>query len=77
MFKKLSKVGNSRAIVIDKAILKLLKISDDTKISLKIDGNKLILEPVLINKISDDKSIQELYDEIVEEYDETLKKLAK
>jgi antitoxin component of MazEF toxin-antitoxin module len=46
MPKKLVKHGNSRAIVIDKAILELLKIDDDTELELSTDGRSLAITPV-------------------------------
>ncbi len=46
MPKKLVKHGNSRAIVIDKAILELLKIDDETELELSTDGRSLAITPV-------------------------------
>jgi antitoxin component of MazEF toxin-antitoxin module len=45
MLKKLVRHGNSRAIVIDKAILELLKIDDDTDLQLSTDGRSLKITP--------------------------------
>ena len=46
MIKKLTKHGNSRALVIDRAILDLLKIDDDTPLDITTDGQILIISPV-------------------------------
>ena len=46
MRKKLVKHGNSRALVIDKAILELLKIDKDTEVEVSTDGEMLHLVPV-------------------------------
>jgi len=46
MPKRLVKHGNSRAIVVDKAILELLKIDDDTDLDLSTDGRSLTITPV-------------------------------
>jgi antitoxin MazE len=46
MIKTLSKHGNSRALVIDKAVLDLLKITDDTPLEISTDGKKLIIVPM-------------------------------
>ena len=43
MIKRLTKHGNSLALVIDKAILELLEIDADTPISVRTDGTCLIL----------------------------------
>lgn len=46
MIKKLTRHGNSRALVIDRAILELLKIDDDTSLEITTDGTRLIINPV-------------------------------
>ncbi len=46
MIKKLSKHGNSLALVIDRPILELLKIDEDTNLNVATDGDTLIVSPV-------------------------------
>ena len=46
MIKKLVRHGNSRALVIEKPILELLNIDDDTEIEIITDGDMLIMRPV-------------------------------
>ena len=46
MIKKLTRHGNSRALVIDRSVLDLLKIDDDTPLEMTTDGTRLIIEPV-------------------------------
>lgn len=46
MFKKLSRAGNSHAIIIDKPILQLLGITPNTLLKITTDGNKIVVEPV-------------------------------
>jgi len=80
MKKKLSKFGNSRALIIDKPILKLLSIEDDTILEIKIVGEGLLILPVKKGKkriVSKDKDIQKAYEEIMEEYSDDFKKMAK
>ena len=80
MKKKLSKFGNSRALIIDKPILRLLSIEDDTILEIKIVGEGLLILPVKKGKkriVSKDKDIQKAYKEIMEEYSEDFKKMAK
>ena len=55
MLKFLAKVGNSEAIVIDKAILSLLHISSDTPLEMSTDGRNLVISP-----ISDPEKIREI-----------------
>jgi antitoxin MazE len=46
MIKKLVRHGNSRALVIDKPVLDLLNIDEDTEIEIITDGTSLIMRPV-------------------------------
>ncbi len=43
--KKLTKHGNSLALVIDRPILDLLKIDPDTTLDVSTDGKRLIVAP--------------------------------
>jgi antitoxin component of MazEF toxin-antitoxin module len=45
MLKKLTKHGNSLALVIDRPILDLLKIDPDTPLDVSTDGKQLIITP--------------------------------
>jgi len=47
MIKKLTRHGNSRALVIDRSVLDLLKIDDDTPLEITTDGARLIIEPLV------------------------------
>lgn len=46
MIKKLTKHGNSLALVIDRPILELLKIEPETALEVSTDGTRLIVAPV-------------------------------
>jgi len=46
MTKRLTKHGNSYALVIDKPILKLLRVTPDTPFDILTDGQSLVLTPV-------------------------------
>jgi antitoxin component of MazEF toxin-antitoxin module len=45
MVKKLTRHGNSLALVIDRPILDLLKIDPDTPLDVSTDGRQLIIAP--------------------------------
>ena len=45
MIKKLTKHGNSLALVIDRPILELLKIDPETPLDIRTDGKQLIVSP--------------------------------
>ena len=46
MIKKLTKHGNSLALVIDRSVLDLLKIDRETPLDISTDGQALIISPV-------------------------------
>lgn len=46
MIKKLSKHGNSLALVIDRSILELLRIDEHTSLEVSTDGSALLVAPV-------------------------------
>jgi antitoxin MazE len=46
MIKKLTKHGNSMALVIERSVLDLLKINADTPLEVSTDGNVLTISPV-------------------------------
>lgn len=50
MVKKLTKHGNSMALIIDRAILDILKISETTPLELTTDGKSLNISPVTDEK---------------------------
>ena len=45
MIKKLTKHGNSLALVIDRGVLDLLDIDEETPLNIKTDGKCLIVTP--------------------------------
>jgi len=46
MIKKLTAIGNSYGLVIDRAILELLHITPESELEVSTDGTRLIIEPV-------------------------------
>ncbi|BDC52338.1 AbrB family transcriptional regulator [Bryobacterales bacterium F-183] len=50
MTKKLTKHGNSLALVIDRPILDLLKIDPDTPLDISTDGVQLIVKPAKVSR---------------------------
>jgi antitoxin component of MazEF toxin-antitoxin module len=74
MRKKLSAVGNSLGVLIEKPILELLKIDRDTELEVTTDGNRLILEPVRIDR---KKRIKEIHQQVLRDHADTFRKLAK
>lgn len=76
MNKKLTKHGNSLALVIDKPLLQLLKINEKTVLEISIKNGTLIICP-LGKKSKKNKEIEEIADRIMDQYSETFEKLSK
>jgi len=74
MVKKLSKHGNSLALVIDRSILDLLGINEKTSLELSTDGEALIVAPVRDKKRK--KRFEEALAASNERYGKSLKRLA-
>jgi antitoxin component of MazEF toxin-antitoxin module len=49
MVKRLIQHGNSAALIIDKPIMEILKITNETTFELSTDGRNLILSPQIDN----------------------------
>lgn len=74
MLKKLTRHGNSLALVIDKGVLELLNIDDQTLLEITTDGSILLISPV-----RDEKRIsqfQEAVGRVNAKYGRVLKRLA-
>jgi antitoxin component of MazEF toxin-antitoxin module len=74
MIKKLSAVGNSLGLIIDRPILELLDITKDTALEIKTDGEALIIRPV---KLSRKERIRDSTKRMIAVHDETLQKLTR
>jgi antitoxin component of MazEF toxin-antitoxin module len=74
MIKKLSAVGNSLGLIIERPILELLDITKDTPLEVKTDGEALIIRP---SKLSKKERIRESTKRMMTTHDKTLRKLAK
>ena len=74
MLKKLSRHGNSLALVIDKGILELLNIDDQTPLDISTDGTLLLISPV-----RDEQRRQQFHQAVAKantKYGHALKRLA-
>jgi antitoxin component of MazEF toxin-antitoxin module len=74
MIKKLSPIGNSLGLIIDRPILELLDITRDTALEIKTDGEALIIRPA---KSAAKDRIRESTKRMMDIHDEALRKLAK
>ena len=74
MIKKLSAVGNSLGLIIERPILDLLDITKDTPLEIRTDGEALIIRPARLGK---KERVRESAKRMMAVHDETLRKLAK
>jgi len=74
MIKRLTKHGNSLALVIDRPVLDLLEIDDQTPLSITTDGKCLIIAPAPDEKRR--QSFQNALKKVNKRYGRALKKLA-
>ena len=74
MVKRLTRHGNSLALVIDKGVLELLGIGADTPLSISTDGTCLIISPVRATKRR--KDLGDALERVNRRYGKTLKRLA-
>ena len=73
MRKKLSTIGNSLGVVIEKPILELLDIDRETELEMTTDGQRLIIEPVRQRR----KGLLASAKKVMDAHDQTFRKLAK
>jgi antitoxin MazE len=74
MRKKLSAIGNSLGIVIEKPILELLDITRDTELDMTTEGGRLIIAPVRRPKRD---RVKAALDRALDAHAESLRKLAR
>ena len=74
MIKTLTKHGNSYALVIEKPILELLRVSPETSFEIVTDGQCLVLTPVRDSE--DEKRFQDALDMVHKRFGRAMKRLA-
>jgi antitoxin MazE len=74
MIKTLTKHGNSYALVIDKPILELLRVSPDSAFEIVTDGQCLVLSPV--RDATDAKKFEDALNMVHKRFGRAMKRLA-
>jgi antitoxin component of MazEF toxin-antitoxin module len=74
MVKKLSRIGNSLGIIIERPILELLKVDEDTPLEITTDGDALTIRPLRESKR---RRVQASAKRLMDVHAPTLRKLAK
>jgi antitoxin component of MazEF toxin-antitoxin module len=73
--KKLTKVGNTQAVVLDKTLLNLVDADTESTFKVSIEGKKIVLEPMSQKEV--DRMALEASDKIRKTQKNVFKKLAK
>lgn len=74
MTKRLTKHGNSLAVVIDRPILEILNIDTETELDISTDGQVLIISPV--RDAQHQKKFDNALKKVNKKYGRALKRLA-
>lgn len=74
MQKKLSSVGNSLGLIIEKPILELLNIDKDTTLEVTTDGEALIIRPVRQTRA---ERVRAAAERVADDHAEAFEKLAR
>ncbi len=74
MVKTLSRIGNSLGLILDRPVLELLQIDEDTPLEITTDGDVLTLRPVRSDKRG---RVRASTAKMVKAHAKTLAKLAK
>jgi len=83
MIKKLIKHNDNLVLIIDRPIIDLLKLTEETEVKIRTDGVDIIITPIHgqktseMRKISDNPKLQKIYEDILEKYDAVFRKLSK
>jgi antitoxin component of MazEF toxin-antitoxin module len=74
MIKRLTAIGNSLGLIIDRPILELLDIDKETPLEVRTDGEMLIIRPQRRNRSA---RLNTAAERMMDAHDETVGKLAK
>jgi antitoxin component of MazEF toxin-antitoxin module len=74
MIKKLTAIGNSLGLIIERPILELLDIDKETPLEVRTDGEVLIISPQRRNRSA---RLNAAAERMMDAHDETMRKLAK
>lgn len=73
MVKKLTKHGNSYALIIDKPIMDLLNITADSTLDISTDGKSLLIRPA---ETARQAKFDKVLDQTCKQYNDAFRKLA-
>jgi len=73
MIKKLTAIGHSLGLIIERPILDLLAIDKDTPLEITTDGEALVIRPIRTDHRT---RVQTMAQRLMDVHDDTLKRLA-
>jgi antitoxin MazE len=73
MIKKLTAIGHSLGLIIERPILDLLAIDKDTPLEITTDGEALVIRPIRTDHRA---QVQAMAQRLMDVHDDTLKRLA-
>ena len=76
MIKRLQKVGNGNALLLDRAIMELIGLREGGEVQLTVDNGSLIVTPA-DPKLVDPERFEQLLDRVADERQEVLRRLAR
>ncbi len=75
MIKTISKIGNSKGIILDAALLELANLKEGDKVNVTVHGGGTITLVPDSPKV-DDETFDKVLEGVLEDYSDTLKKLS-
>ena len=75
MYKKLTRQGNSAALILDRQILQLMEIDKDSIVKITVNGRQLVVEPLSDEERA--KQIQAIQQKTLKKNAELFKRLAR
>lgn len=75
MVKRLRKVGNSSALILDKAVMEMIGLEENAEVQLTVHNGSLIVTPARPRQV-DPKRFEERLERVVSRRRKALKKLA-
>ncbi len=76
MIKRLRKVGNSNALLLDKAVMELIGVEENGQVQVAVSGGSLVITPVNPRPV-DQKRFEACLDRVVANRRDLLRRLAK
>lgn len=74
MIKKLTKTGNSQAMVFDRALIELMGIDEHTSLKIEMNGTQMTITPIKDADVQD--QVTKLLERTNKRYGSALKKMA-